>query len=258
MKKIFFLLLIITAFFSLSDDNDSSPKLKYGTEKAPLASPLSRDNHFFQENPAPDFWALIPYYMPQMTPYSCSAASISIVLNGAKSKGIRRDNEANISEKEILKKVNVENFRELLSEKGFEGRHGLSIEALGKVVEASLKAFDIPYIFIKTEALSNKMPDIDSKKARLLEILEENEKSGRDFIIAHFNQGVFTDSYFGAHISPVGAFDNKNKRVLILDVDREWYEPYWISFDTFFKGLSEPSKLYGGYGNGGYVWVKLK
>ena len=172
MKKIFFLLLIITAFFSLSDDNDSSPKLKYGTEKAPLASPLSRDNHFFQENPAPDFWALIPYYMPQMTPYSCSAASISIVLNGAKSKGIRRDNEANISEKEILKKVNVENFRELLSEKGFEGRHGLSIEALGKVVEASLKAFDIPYIFIKTEALSNKMPDIDSKKARLLEILE--------------------------------------------------------------------------------------
>lgn len=256
MKKIFSFWVLI--FFFILNADEAQLKPKYGPQKAPAALPLSQDNNFFRENPAPDFWALIPYYVPQMTPYSCSAASISIVLNGAKSKIIRTEDDKNISEMEILEKVNVENFKELLSEKGFKGRRGVSIEALGKVVEASLKAFDIPYLSVHVEALNKDMPDIEEKKKRLLEVMEKSEKSGRDFIIAHFNQSVFTDSASGAHISPVGAFDNKNKRVLILDVDREWYEPYWVSFDTFFKGLSEPSQLYGGYDKGGYVWISLK
>ena len=59
-------------------------------------------------------------------------------------------------------------------------------------------------------------------------ILEANEASADDFVILHFLQNRLTNDPGGpyAHISPAGAYDVANRRMLLLDVDREYYGPF--------------------------------
>ena len=44
-----------------------------------------------------------------------------------------------------------------------------------------------------------------------------------------------------AHVATVGAYDEKSRSVLVLDPDREWYEPYWTSVDALFEAIADPS-----------------
>ena len=45
----------------------------------------------------------------------------------------------------------------------------------------------------------------------------------------HFIQELLTGAKGGPyqHISVIGAYDKQRARVLIMDVDRAWYVPYW-------------------------------
>jgi hypothetical protein len=36
----------------------------------------------------------------------------------------------------------------------------------------------------------------------------------------------------------VAAYDEVQRRVLVLDPDREWYEPYWISDEVALAGMA--------------------
>ena len=60
---------------------------------------------------------------------------------------------------------------------------------------------------------------------------------------------------FYVHISPIGAYDKTHMRVLIMDVDREWYEPYWVSDERLLLAMSKKTEK---YGFGGYLWIKEK
>ena len=37
----------------------------------------------------------------------------------------------------------------------------------------------------------------------------------------------------------VGGYDEISKKVLILDPDRKWYEPYWAPEDTVFEAVAD-------------------
>jgi hypothetical protein len=231
MKKILNFPLVAVVFLSLlsignlfaDDDEIKTSKIKYGPLIAPKAVPLAFENDFFRKEKAPDFWALVSYYIPQANPYSCSAASVCMVLNGMNARTNRPADAGSITQKEVVEKVNVENWRERVSLKGLNGKHGVTIEDLGKIVEAALKTYKMNYQFVETVALTPNTPNLDEQKKKLISVLTENEKCSTDFVILHFNQGVCTDDFYGAHISPVGAFDSKKMKVLILDVDRAWY-----------------------------------
>lgn len=77
--------------------------------------------------------------------------------------------------------------------------------------------------------------------AALRQILAKNEQSDRDIILVYFNQGVLTGSWDGPHVSPIGASDGEAQRVLILDVDRGWYVPYWSSDSTLLEAMRRPA-----------------
>src|SRR4051794_22392529 len=47
-------------------------------------SPLSRDHAYIQSHPAPAYWALSPYLLHQHTDASCSLATATMLLNGAR------------------------------------------------------------------------------------------------------------------------------------------------------------------------------
>ena len=73
MNKLIFILL-------LSISVEAAPK--YGSQAVPLS--LGTNQIYFQKNKAPDFWALIPYYVGQETKSGCSAAAFTTVLNAAR------------------------------------------------------------------------------------------------------------------------------------------------------------------------------
>ena len=55
-------------------------------------------------------------------------------------------------------------------------------------------------------------------------------------MLAYYNQAVVTgDPDGGLHVSPIGAFNAEEDRVLLMDVDQECWLPYWTSTETSLR-----------------------
>jgi hypothetical protein len=83
----------------------------------------------------------------------------------------------------------------------------------------------------------------------LHEALLQSEKD-QVFIIANFNQVFFSGTLGGGHFAPIGAYDAEKKRVLIMDPDREFFEPYWVSEQLLLKSMAtrdDETQVYRGY-----------
>jgi hypothetical protein len=89
---------------------------------------------------------------------------------------------------------------------------------------------------------------------RLRDVLRANEANPDDSILLHFVQDELTSAPGGPfpHVSPVGAYDAVKGRVLIFDVDREWYEPYWVSDEDLLKAMARSTAA---FGHGGFIRV---
>ncbi len=251
--KIFISFALLMGSLSVSVNGAWAAKPKYGPEGRPIAVPLSADSSYFRKAAAPDFWRLIPFYQAQFNGAACSVASVVNLLNAIRgSQGLTSD-DGLVTQEGILKKVDAEYWAERMSKLGWMGKHGLTLPLLGKVVEAALRQYGLTQYEVKVVHVDSADP---AQLKSLRAALRANEKSADDFIIANFLQSGFTADSDAGHISPVGAYDAANDRVLILDTDREWYEPYWGSVEAFAKGmatLDSESKA-----PRGYVWVKKK
>jgi hypothetical protein len=85
------------------------------------------------------------------------------------------------------------------------------------------------------------LKDKERSRKEFFAALEANEKSSDDFIFFSFMQGALTgDPEGGAHVATVAGYDSKNKLVLVMDSDREWYEPYWAPRDVLFDSIADP------------------
>ena len=243
--------LTLLAFLSVTVFHTSlaDSKPKYGPLESPRAIPLSKSNEYFRNpaHPAPDFWALISHYVPQYNGAACSVASLSMVLNAARATLERSASDKNITQEELLNRVNIEHWKERMSKLGHFGRHGVSLDQFGKIAEAAFKLYGFPNASTRTIHINDAL---DSTKVALRKILQE--KKPTDFIVANFDQKLFTDDTQAGHLSPVGAYDSKKDKVLILDTDREYYEPYWVSVDDFVLGMSTLD----GSEHRGYVYIQ--
>ena len=223
---------------------ESSPKPKYGPE----ATTLTRSHEYFRRADAPDFWALIPYYTAQQTGSACSLASVTMVMNGARSmKKLTVDDEL-VTQDSLLKKTGSTLWQRATAAKlGF----GVTLDQLGELVGQSFKAYGFNGAKVEVVHAENAQ-DI---KTRLHQALVENEKSSNDFIIINFNQKIYTGDAEVGHIAPIAAYDAVKKKVLVLDPDRQWYEPYWVSEETLLAGMATKDTMAGK--NRGFVWVKF-
>ena len=140
--------------------------------------------------------------------------------------------------------------------KGAEGGDGVTFAELVAVVEASLRSYGVEGYAIEVVRPAD---DGASSLAALRAALVANEASERDLILVYFNQGVLTGDWDGPHISPIGAYDQGARQVLIMDVDREWYVPYWAPDETLMSALLKPAPAEHGPlagETGGLVWIK--
>lgn len=208
----------LAAWVALAAPTTAQAQPKYG----PATTRLSQDNAYFRTAKTTDFWSLIPYYLPQAKGSTCGLASITMVVNGARS-GRDLDSET-----------------QLVTEAAVENRIGgvpfgmKSLEHLESMTRSALKEFGV--LGAESQVLRFEPAQADALTA-LRKVLTEAEKDPTVFLIANFDQKVFTEDSNVGHIAPIGAYDAQKKRVLILDPDRKWYEPYWVPDELLLKGI---------------------
>ena len=212
---------------------------------------LFEDHAYLRHHSAPDYWALTPYYVPQAKGAYCSVATAMMIVNAARVHQKLTAADELATQEKLLEKVTTAHWSDQVNGKG----RGIGLDEIGPILSDSLKAYGVTVV--KVETLHVDANDAATRK-RVHDLLIENEKSDRDLIAVNYLQSEFTGDPEGkvGHFAPVAAYDAKTKRVLILDPDRQYYEPYWVSEATFMKGMNTFDQTM--KANRGLVRIKLQ
>lgn len=224
---------------------EGKPKL------GPEAVPITQQTEYLRTAPAPDYWKLSPFYVPQQTSSACSLASVAMVLNALRGLPARSDQRL-VTQSILLKKMSQAKWTKQVA----EGGSGVTLNGLVALVQQSLARFQLRDDDVEVIRPADAQPET---LARLRQILSDNEASDRDVILVYFNQGVVTGDWDGPHVSPIGAYDAHTGQVLILDVDREWYVPYWTADTQLLKAMLRPAPAKHGPlagETGGLIWIR--
>ncbi|HLN08262.1 MAG TPA: phytochelatin synthase family protein [Xanthobacteraceae bacterium] len=218
------MLLVAAATLALADD----PQRKFG----PGAVPIGSSHDYLREQPAPDFWALSPYYEGQSTDSACSLAAVAMLVNALRGLPPLRTDPL-VTQQALLTAVASPDW----AREAAAGGSGVTWRAFVGYVSRSLEAYGL-------DAEIEVLKPADTSPATLSDVrqlLADNERSDRDIVLAYFNQGVLTGDWDGPHISPIGAYDAARRSVLIMDVDRQWYVPYWSSDEKLVEAMLRPT-----------------
>lgn len=229
---------------SLAVAQETAPKPKFGPE----ATPIFQATEYLRQAPAPDYWALAPFYVPQRTSSDCSAAAILMLVNGLIGLPANAEDEL-VTENTLMSTVGDQDWMIAVTEDG----PGVTFDQAKTFLRESLDAFGMTSASL--EAVQPEAADAAALEA-FRAALRRNESGAANVMLVYFNQGVVTGDWDGPHISPVGAYDEEHDRVLIMDVDRSWYVPYWTSTETLLKALVKPIAEEHGVlagGTGGYL-----
>jgi hypothetical protein len=224
---------------------EGKPKL------GPDAVPITERTDYLRAAPAPDYWKLSAFYVPQFSSSACSVASATMAVNFA--RGVPAEAETPVvTQTALLEAVGDRTW----TEQGAEGGDGVTFAQFIAVLKESLQSYGIEDYAIEVIRPS------DASAASLAEVrgaLAANEASDDDVMLMYFNQGVLTGDWDGPHISPIGAYDQGTHQALIMDVDREWYIPYWSPDEKLLDAMLRPAPPEHGPlagETGGLVWIK--
>lgn len=231
------------------------PRPKYGPDATPLSAMSNGD--YFRNNRAPDYWTLAPYYVPQVTERGCSAANLSMVLNAARVGMQLTAGDRLVTFQSLLEKYVDENYRKAVLGKTLFPGTNFSNQNLTRLLNEAARKLNVPNARPRAEFFGIDQADRAEGRRRLREALERNEKSADDYILFSFVQGTVTgDPEGGAHVATVGAYDAKKNLVLVMDPDREWYEPYWTPLDKLFDAVADPKS--DSRKEAGWIYFKIR
>jgi hypothetical protein len=223
-------------------------KPKFG----PDAITIQQSHGYLRDHDAPHYWALSPYYVPQAADSACSVAAVTMLLNAL--RGLPPYSvDPLVTQQALLERVaNVQWSKETAQDGS-----GVTWDEFVADVRASLAAYglaaDIDVFKPRDES--------DETLAQVRRLLAENEQSDRDIVLVYFDQGVLTGDWDGPHISPIASYDAEQRRVLVMDVDRQWYVPYWSSDEKLLAATLRPAPADMGVlagQTGGFLRVSLK
>jgi hypothetical protein len=216
--------LVALALLSLpATAEEALPKL------GPLAVPITAETEFLRSAPAPDYWAFAPFVRPQFTTSACGIATVTATLNGLRGLPALAE-DAIPDQPALLDAIGDPLWVDLTA----EGGDGLTFAQLSELALAGAAALEM-------EVTVTALPAAGTPDADLRALLLANEAGAGDAVMVYFNQGAITGDWDGPHIALIGAFDDATGRVLILEVDQEWYIPYWTDFDALLAAMRRPT-----------------
>lgn len=246
MKKVLFLIL---SSFMLPKIILAGPK--YGPLIKPFATTLAQEFGYFQKNTPTDFWTLMPYYQGMIRDHSAPVAAVVMVMNALRDQNKLTSSDENISEEVILKLEPTGQWKKNISGKKPKG-----------VTPSELLNFCLPAVkkylgdkstvtLLDSESIA-KMTD-----QKLHELFSENEANLNNAMVIHYIQSAFTDDPEGAvgNYSVIGAYNTETKRALILETDRKYYTPYWVSLVDVKTALTTLKCTDGKSGCGGIITI---
>jgi hypothetical protein len=218
---------------------------KYGSQAVRVFH--ARD--YLKKHEAPDFWALMPYYVHQFNERACSAASTTMVVNAARAQVDLTSADELVSQRMLLKQVSHPRWANAIE----PGGEGVTIEDIGGYLKEGLEKFTPDVYDVEAVRVNPNDPNL---RERVRSMLIENEQTDDDFIIVVFWQATFTDDPEGetGHVAPLAAYDAELDRALVFDPDRDWYEPYWVPLDTLLAGMAKRDPETGR--TRGYIWAR--
>ena len=206
------------------------------TAVAHALSPLAHDHAYIQQNPAPAYWALSPYLIHQHTDSSCSLATATMLLNGARAlDGVAKLGDF-IGERGLLDRLGDDHWRREVTPP--EG-NGLSTEELNEKLARCL-----PLYALANWSVTQRLVAAADRAAldMLRQDLIEMERKGDRLIGANYHLATtYGDDWDIGHFSPIGAYDAAQDRVLLLDVWKQDYEPSWLPLERLLAGMAIPS-----------------
>jgi hypothetical protein len=198
----------------------------------PDAIPIGQSHDYLREQAAPDYWALSPYYEGQSTDSAYSLAAVAMLINALRGLPPLAADRL-VTQQDLLTAAASADWAGQTA----QGGSGVTWRGLVHYLSRSLAAYGLD---VEIEML-RPADGSDASLADVRRLLADNERSDRDIVLAYFNQGVLTGDWDGPHISPIGAYDAERRRVLIMDVDRRWYVPYWSSDEKLLEAVRRPA-----------------
>ncbi|MCZ4279832.1 hypothetical protein O4H49_03520 [Kiloniella laminariae] len=216
--------------FAVADE--PAPKL------GPFAVPITTDAGFLRTSPAPDYWAFASYVKPQFTSSACSIATVTATLNGL--RGLPPHAEDTVTTQPALLELVADPVWSAVSAEDGDGVMFDQLEDFTRKAVHALAQQDArlaSWQVTSWKPATNDAATLASLRAQLA----KNEASADDALMIYFNQGVLTGDWDGPHISLIGAYDAAQDRVLILEVDQEWYIPYWSPVPKLLEAMLKPT-----------------
>ena len=199
----------------------------------PNAVPLTMATEYLRTAPAPDYWAFSPYVKPQFTSSACSIATVTAALNGLSGLPALAEDTV-MSQEDLLDLTGNADWATLSA----EGGDGVRFDQLVGFAAAALAARGMEGYAV-TSWQPGAADDAGLTTAR--DWLRQNESGARDAVMVYFNQGVVTGDWDGPHVALIGAFDAAQDLVLILEVDQDWYIPYWTPVPVLLQAMVKPA-----------------
>ena len=203
-------------------------------------SPLARDHAYIQNNPAPAYWALSPYLLHQHTDCSCSLATATMLLNGARAMdGVAQIGQF-VSERGLLERMADPEW-----EKGItppDGGGASLVELRHKLERAvvlyALSGWSVEHCIVEADDAATG----EAFRAHLIPM----EQAGDRLLAGNYHLATtYGDNWDIGHFSPIGAYDARADRVLLLDVWKADYEPSWVDRMRLLKAMVPISPVSG-------------
>jgi hypothetical protein len=203
-------------------------------------SPLSRDHAYIRNNPAPAYWALSPYLLHQHTDASCSLATATMLLNGARAMDGQAEIGQFVSEHRLLERMADPDWqREITPPDG----NGLSLVDLCDKMIRALAFYDLSGWQVE-HCIVDAADDATADAFRAA--LTAMETAGDRLLAGNYHLATtYGDQWDVGHFSPIGAYDAASDRVLLLDVWKADYEPSWVDLRRLLTGMVPVSTLTG-------------
>lgn len=203
-------------------------------------SPLARDHGYIQKNPAPAYWALSPYLIHQHTDASCSLATATMLLNGARAIEGHAAVGKFVSEHNLLERMADPAWRKEITP---PDGNGLSLVELREKLARALVLYELPGWSIEHVVVSS----ADAATAATFRThLTAMEREGDRLLAGNYHLATtYGDQWDVGHFSPLGAYDAATDRILLLDVWKADYEPCWVDLSRLLKGMVPVSPVSG-------------